>query len=60
MILVPIRGCPNPGTPFQDAVDAASPGDEIVVTNGVYRAGVVEANGLNRVVLTKPVAFRSF
>jgi hypothetical protein len=61
---------PNPRPPYaswtnaahviQDAVDAASPGDKIVVTNGVYRVGVVETNGLNRVVLTKPVPFRSF
>jgi hypothetical protein len=49
---------PNPSPPYatwataahviQHAVDAASAGDEIIVTNGVYRVGTVETNGLNR------------
>ena len=44
---------------IQDAVDAAAPGDEIVVTNGVYRSGTVSATGLNRVALTNKVTVRS-
>lgn len=60
---------PNPSPPYatwataahviQDAVAAASAGDEIVVTNGVYRTGTVETNGLNRVALTRAVTLRS-
>jgi hypothetical protein len=72
---------PNPSPPYatwataahfiQDAVAAASPGDEIVVTNGVYRTGTVEITGLqlgidwyetlglSRIALTNAVTVRS-
>ena len=63
---------PNPTPPYtngataarviQDAVDAALPGDEIVVTNGVYATGgrAVGTNLLvNRVAVDKPLALRS-
>jgi PKD repeat protein len=48
-------------TSIQAAVDAASGGDEILVTNGAYGlGGRVVADGLtNRVALYKPVALRS-
>jgi hypothetical protein len=55
----PFNTWPTAATNIQQAVDAASAGDEIVVTNGVYRVGTVETNGLNRVALTKAVVVRS-
>src|SRR6185436_12585286 len=45
---------------IQAAVDAAAPGDEIVVTNGVYETGARAVYGMsNRVAVTKPVTMRS-
>jgi len=41
---------------IQEAVDAAKPGDTVLVTNGVYNAG---DSGGNRVRITEPVAVRS-
>ena len=63
---------PSPAPPYtnwataahviQDAVDAALPGDEIVVTNGIYATGgrAVGTNVLvNRVAVDKPLTVRS-
>jgi PKD repeat protein len=45
---------------IQDAIGAGMlPGRLVLVTNGVYRVGTVETNGLNRVALTNVVMVRS-
>jgi hypothetical protein len=64
--------CTNPTPPYtnwttaavtiQQAVDAASPDDEIVVTNGIYATGgkAVGTEALvNRVAVDKPLTVRS-
>ncbi len=46
---------------IQNAIDVASAGDEIVVTNGIYNTGgrAVSGTMTNRVAVTKPLLLRS-
>ena len=41
---------------IQDAIDAADPGDEVVVTNGIYATG---GKDMNRVMISKSIVLRS-
>ncbi len=58
----PFTSWSTAATNIQDAVDAATPGDEIVVTNGVYCKGGRAAAGytlVNRVLVDKALTVRS-
>jgi len=47
---------------IQQAVDVASPGDTVLVTNGVYESGSIAVSGgssLNRVIIVKNITVRS-
>src|SRR5215471_13775714 len=57
----PYANWASAATAIQDAVDLASRGDDIVVTNGIYATGgrVVYGMQSNRVVVDKAVVVRS-
>ncbi|MCW5551688.1 MAG: hypothetical protein KIS67_05905 [Verrucomicrobiae bacterium] len=61
----PYDSWPTAAVTIQDAVDAADPGDQIIVTNGVYQSGgriavgTGSGSGSNRVAVTKPLVLQS-
>ena len=58
--LPPYRSWRTAATNIQDAVDASGPGDEIIVTNGIYATGGrLVGEQTNRVVVDKALTLRS-
>jgi hypothetical protein len=66
----PYATWPTAATNIQDAIDAAAPGDTVLVTNGVYQfggyivsgatnGGIITGSDSNRVAVTKPILLQS-
>src|SRR6476620_9394009 len=55
----PYTGWATAATSIQQAIDAATNGDVVLVNDGIYQSGSAAANGANRVAVNKAVLVQS-